>query len=100
MSLLSSAKASLTSKIKIISDGFLPVTTLLGLADFTILRPILGRTIELDIYKEAHAGLIVAEVEFDSESESEAFQPPAWFGKEVTPDKRYKNKNLAPYGRW
>ncbi|MFQ5627543.1 MAG: CYTH domain-containing protein [bacterium] len=55
-------------------------------------------TIELDIYRGALVGLLVAEVEFVSESESQSFMPPKWFGAEVTHDSRYKNKNLAVHG--
>lgn len=55
--------------------------------------------IELDIYSGALSGLIVAEVEFESEDESSHFEPPVWFGEEVTLDERYKNKNLALYGK-
>jgi len=55
--------------------------------------------IELDIYSGDLAGLVVAEVEFDSEEESSHFAPPEWFGEEVTDDERYKNKNLALNGK-
>jgi len=58
-----------------------------------------GKLIELDIYSGELQGLIVAEVEFKSEQESSLFIPPQWFGKEVTHDERYKNKNLALHGR-
>lgn len=57
-----------------------------------------GAKIELDVYKGALTGLIVAEVEFPSVRDSEKFSPPAWFAQEVTEDKRYKNKNLALNG--
>lgn len=57
-----------------------------------------GATIELDVYKGDLAGLNVAEVEFASVRDSETFAPPRWFGKEVTEDKRFKNKNLAING--
>jgi CYTH domain-containing protein len=57
-----------------------------------------GAKIELDIYKGDLAGLCTAEVEFASEAESHEFAVPSWFGKEVTADSRYKNKNLALYG--
>ena len=57
-----------------------------------------GAKIELDVYKGALTGLIVAEVEFPSVRDSEKFSQPAWFGQEVTEDKRYKNKNLALNG--
>lgn len=54
--------------------------------------------IELDIYSGSLEGLIVAEVEFQSVEESEAFNPPNWFDKEVTEDERFKNKNIAING--
>lgn len=54
--------------------------------------------IELDIYHDALAPLIVAEVEFHSEADSAAFPRPDYFGDEVTEDKRYKNKTLALEG--
>ena len=57
-----------------------------------------GMKIELDIYREILEGLIVAEVEFDSIELANAFIPPSWFGKEVTEDERYKNRNLVIYG--
>ncbi len=55
-------------------------------------------TIELDVYKGQLAGLMTAEVEFSSESESCAYAPPPWMGADVTDDSRYKNKNLALRG--
>src|SRR5262249_42729712 len=51
-----------------------------------------GATIELDVYDGALAGLVVAEVEFDSENDADAFAAPDWFGHEVTDDARYKNQ--------
>jgi CYTH domain-containing protein len=55
-----------------------------------------GRNIiELDIFKDNLSGLIIAEVEFETAEDSKKFIKPDWFGKEVTNDKRYKNKNLA-----
>lgn len=56
------------------------------------------KLIELDVYSGALEGLIVTEVEFTSEQESVSFSPPDWFGKEVTEDPKYKNKNLALHG--
>lgn len=52
-------------------------------------------TVELDVYGGRHKGLIVAEVEFDSEEEALAFVPPEWFGRDITYDKSYKNMMLA-----
>jgi adenylate cyclase len=54
-----------------------------------------GLTIELDVYSGALTGLMVAEVEFGSEEEADAFEPPEWFGSEVTYDARLKNQRLA-----
>jgi adenylate cyclase len=51
--------------------------------------------IELDTYEGDLSGLMTAEVEFPSESEAEAFQPPAWLGTDVTGDARYSNQSLA-----
>jgi CYTH domain-containing protein len=60
--------------------------------------PYQSQMIELDIYGGDLQGLVIAEVEFDSKEESESFEPPTWFGREVTFDERYKNKNLAVHG--
>jgi CYTH domain-containing protein len=54
--------------------------------------------IELDIFSGYLAGLVMAEVEFLSISDSKRFIAPDWFGKEVTEDNRFKNKNLALNG--
>ena len=52
-------------------------------------------TIEIDVYKGALEGLMVAEIEFSSLEDSQSFTPPEWLGAEITYDKKYKNKNLA-----
>ncbi len=57
--------------------------------------PLPPYTVELDVFEGAHAGLWMAEVEFPSLEEAENFTPPAWFGEEVTYDKRYRNTYLA-----
>ena len=57
-----------------------------------------GPTVELDIYSGALAGLVVAEVEFASEEDADAFAVPAWLGREVTDDPRFKNQRLALEG--
>jgi len=54
-----------------------------------------GLDAEIDVYEGAHAGLLVAEVEFGSTATSEAFSPPAWIGREVTGDPRFANQSLA-----
>jgi len=59
------------------------------------LRKLDRSTVEVDVYRGAHAGLIVAEVEFATEADSERFEPPAWMGSEVTGDDRWANRALA-----
>ena len=54
-----------------------------------------GVVFELDVYSGRLAPLRVVEVEFASLESAEAFVPPAWFGDDVSTDKRYKNKRLA-----
>lgn len=55
--------------------------------------------IELDVYEGDLGGLLVAEVEFPSEDEARAFEPPDWIGEDVTGDERYLNETLATRGR-
>jgi CYTH domain-containing protein len=55
--------------------------------------------IELDVYEGELEGLVVAEIEFETEDEARAFQPPDWIGDEVTGDDRYLNETLAAEGR-
>ena len=58
-----------------------------------------GFLVEFDVYKGILGGLMTAEVEFNSEDEIQNFNPPDWFGEDITLDKRYKNKSLALNGR-
>jgi len=51
--------------------------------------------IEVDIYRGRHAGLVVAEVEFPDPASCRKFNPPSWFGREVTGEKSYSNVRLA-----
>jgi CYTH domain-containing protein len=48
---------------------------------------------EIDVFEGAHQGLVIAEVEL--ESENQAIDLPAWIGKEVSTDPRYYNAVLA-----
>ena len=57
-----------------------------------------GLTIEVDVYEGDLEGLVVAEIEFSSEEEASAFEPPDWLGEEVTGDRRYLNETLATEG--
>jgi CYTH domain-containing protein len=54
--------------------------------------------IEVDVYGGDLEGLVVAEVEFVSEEDAKAFDPPDWLGEEVTGDHRYLNETLATAG--
>ena len=54
---------------------------------------------EIDEFFGDNAGLVIAEVEL--ESEDQAFERPDWLGREVSDDPRYYNVNLVqhPYCR-
>ncbi len=52
-------------------------------------------TIELDIFDEPFKPLIIAEVEFPSVDEANAFTVPEWFDEDVTDRKEYRNAYLA-----
>jgi adenylate cyclase len=54
--------------------------------------------IEIDVYGGDLEGIVVAEIEFASEEEARAFDPPGWLGEEVTGDHRYLNETLATAG--
>ena len=60
--------------------------------------PYNGKIIELDVYHKKLDGLVTVEVEFDTEEECKHFKPPAWFGRELTGNKKYTNKSLAIHG--
>lgn len=104
--------------IKGLSRGFtrvefeypIPVADAQRLLDELCLQPIIdktryevrdgGRLWEVDEFHGANAGLVVAEIELDSEQE--AFERPHWLGREVSDDPRYFNANLIrhPYCDW
>jgi adenylate cyclase len=58
-----------------------------------------GAAAEVDVYGGALDGLIVVEVEFESENAADSFRPPPWFGRELTGDARWSNAALARHGR-
>jgi adenylate cyclase len=60
--------------------------------------PLGDLAIEVDVYAGDLEGLVVAEVEFDSEEAANEFEPPEWLGEEVTGDQRYLNETLATTG--
>ena len=59
-----------------------------------------GQEWEIDVFAGENAGLIVAEVEL--ESEQQHIDLPPWVGVEVSTDPRYYNVNLVkhPYTTW
>ena len=52
-------------------------------------------TIELDVFEDDLAPLLLAEVEFSSQEEAESYCPPDWFGEDVTFSVRYHNSTLS-----
>ena len=54
-----------------------------------------GRYFEVDEFHGDNEGLVVAEIELDSEDEK--FPKPQWLGEEVTSDPRYRNARLADH---
>lgn len=52
-------------------------------------------TIELDLFEGVFEGTVLAEVEFTSEEEALAFQPPQWFGEDVSHNPDYHNSNMS-----
>ena len=62
--------------------------------------PFQGLTWEIDEFQGENRGLILAEVELDSEEQ--AVPLPPWVGLEVSHDKRYANASLvqSPFGTW
>ena len=57
------------------------------------LVPFGGLTWEIDVFEGRHAGLVIAEVELDSEEQQ--VELPDWVGREVTDDDRYYNASLS-----
>ena len=55
---------------------------------------------EIDVFSDANCGLIMAEIELDSEEQK--IKLPEWIEKEATEDERYYNHYLAtnPYKNW
>lgn len=54
-------------------------------------------TIELDLFDGELAPLMLAEVEFETEEEANAFTPPDWFGEDVTFSTMYHNSTLSQH---
>ena len=72
-----------------------------GIIDKTRFEVKIGNHIfEVDEFYGENEGLIIAEVELKSETET--FEKPVWLGKEVTNDIRYYNSYLSknPFTNW
>ena len=52
-------------------------------------------TAELDVFEGELAPLTLVEVEFENVEEANAFQPPEWFGEDVTDSGKYQNSTLS-----
>ena len=59
-----------------------------------------GFVFEIDVFEGDNKGLIVAEIELNSEGD--LFERPPWLGREVTTEKKYYNSALSrkPYKKW
>ena len=59
-----------------------------------------NHTFEIDEFYGDNEGLVMAEVELQSETET--FEKPSFIGQEVTGDRRYYNSHLReyPYSQW
>ncbi|WP_304197283.1 CYTH domain-containing protein [Flavobacterium alvei] len=72
-----------------------------GVIDKTRFEVKMGKHVfEVDEFYGENEGLIMAEIELNSESE--IFEKPSWLGKEVTNDNRYYNSylNQNPFKKW
>lgn len=59
-----------------------------------------GELFEVDVFEAENAGLVVAELELQSEDQT--FARPPWLGAEVSSDSAYRNSELSvrPYSVW
>lgn len=59
-----------------------------------------AHTFEVDVFHGENEGLVLAEVEL--QSEDEPFEKPLWLSKEVSGDRKYYNSMLTrhPFTRW
>lgn len=79
-------------------DALWPLTQDRRLSKTRHLVALGAHTAEVDVYDDALAGLVTAEIEFPSRALSAAFVAPPWLGREVTGDARYANQSLALHG--
>ena len=91
------AKSRLEIEVELLQSQFEPLSKL---CEYVLEKqryeiPTKNNIIELDIYLNDLSGLVIAEVEFNTELECNAYIPEPWFGKEVTDDNNYSNYMLA-----
>ncbi len=55
-------------------------------------------TAELDIYEGKLLGFKNVEVEFNTEEEAMEFEPPEWFGEDISFKPEYANANISFFG--
>lgn len=79
-------------------DALWPLAESRGIDKTRHLVPLGEHVAELDVFDGALAGLTMVEVEFGSDDAMGNFEPPTWFGEEVTADIRYFNAHLAVHG--
>ncbi len=62
--------------------------------------PFENHLFEVDVFLGENAGLVLAEIELNSENEH--FTKPDWLGEEVSGDVKYYNSNLVqnPFSQW
>ncbi|CAM1373998.1 Inorganic triphosphatase [Tenacibaculum litopenaei] len=67
---------------------------------YRYLIPVGKHTYEVDVFLGMNEGLVVAEVELQTETEH--FEKPEWLGVEVTGIEKYYNSNLSsyPFQKW
>jgi CYTH domain-containing protein len=80
-------------------DGMWPLTEGRRIEKVRRRVPVGAHVAEVDQYEGALRGLAVVEVEFASSADAEAFEPPPWFGAEVTGLQDWSNASLATRGR-
>ena len=53
-----------------------------------------GLIAELDVFEGKFEGMLLVEVEFESIEQANSFEPPEWFGEDVTESKFFHNSYL------
>lgn len=83
---------------KSVFDDLWPATEGMRVEKTRYRVPVDGCVVEIDVFEGDNAGHVLAEFEADTLEAVEAFEPPTWFGPDVTADKAYGNASIAEYG--